>query len=447
MAGGAVAWWCWRRLPLDPAASSRTLGIVALVASLVAFVQIGRLTVFMVDPSRVAYSFIPSSRWEVEHSCLTAYFVAAEAVSSTPNVYDNSLYSLPEDDPTQLRKPKMLGPFRIDVYEYPPHFLLFSRALQGLAPGFLDQRLLWFGLNGAVALLAFLVIAQWLGPGARTRAVLLSALVWAAPAMTSTLQKGNVQVLAIAASMLALVLFERRQWAAGGALLAFVTVSKLYPGLLIVYLLARREWRAVAWTAGMGVAFSVLTLLIFGWAPYAAFLEHLPRLLGGEAFPAFRNPMPTAMNLSIPGLVLKLKLFGLPGSSFGLAKIVGWLYTLVAVAATVLLGTRTLRDQDKPLAWLAILILATLRSPFLPPAYGAMPPVWLLTLLAAIPARTSRILPGVLVAWVALSIYWPVDWPVDPRLLAVVFSFPLAVTLILVMLVLRRGRGGARDAV
>jgi len=248
--------------------------------------------------------------------------------------------------------------------------------------------------------------------------------------MTSTLQKGNVQALAIAGSMLALVLFERRLWAVGGALLAFVTVSKLYPGLLVVYLLARREWRAVAWTAVMGVAFSVLTLLIFGWTPYAAFLEHLPRLLGGEAFPAFRNPMPTAMNLSIPGLVLKLKLFG-----------------LVAVAATVLLGTRTRGDQDKPLAWLAILILATLRSPFLPPAYGAMPPVWLLTLLAAIPEKTSRVLPGVLVAWVALCVYWPVDWPVDPRLLAVVFTVPLAVTLILVVLVLRHGYERARNAV
>jgi alpha-1,2-mannosyltransferase len=447
MAGGAVAWWCWRRLPLDPTACSRALRIVACVATVLAFVQLGRLAVFIVDPSRVAYSFLPSSRWEVEHSCLTAYFVAADSISTTPNVYDNSLYSMPDDDPAQLRKPKMLGPFRIDVFEYPPQFLLLSRVLHGLAPDFFDQRMLWFGLNGVVVLLVFLVVARLLGPAAGTRAILLSTLVWAALPMTSTLQKGNVQALAIAGSMLAMVLFERRWWAAGGALLAFATVSKLFPGLLVVYLIARREWRAVAWTFAMGVTFSALALWVFGWPPYAAFLEHLPRLLGGEAFPAFRNPMPTAMNLSIPGLALKLKLFGIPGSSFGAAKLVGWAYTLVAVAATFLVGSRTLRDDQKPLVWLAILILATLRSPFLPPAYGVLPALWLLTLLAAVALRSSRVLPAVLVAWVALCLYWPVDWPIEPRLLAILFTVPLVVMLALVVLAFGRARGAVPSAV
>ena len=201
-------------------------------------------------------------------------------------------------------------------------------------------------------------------------------------------------------------------------------------------------------SASVGLAaallgFVALAFWTFGWTPYAAFLEHLPRLLSGEAFPAFRNPMPTAMNLSIPGLVLKLKLFGIPGSSFALSKIVGWAYTLVAVAAIVFAGSRALRDEQKPLEWLAILVLATLRSPFLPPAYGTIPALWLLTLLAAIPAQTSRVLPGVLAAWLALCLYWPVDRPVDPRLLAIVFMVPIAVTLSLVALVLRRGRGEA----
>ena len=44
----------------------------------------------------------------------------------------------------------------------------------------------------------------------------------------------------------------------------------------------------------------LLSLLDTGWAPYAAFLEQLPRVLGGEAFAALRKPGAVAINLSIP---------------------------------------------------------------------------------------------------------------------------------------------------
>jgi len=196
----------------------------------------------------------------------------------------------------------------------------------------------------------------------------------------------------------------------------------------------------VAWTAGLSAGFGVATLAAFGWGPYAAFLEHLPGLVGGEAFPAFRNPAATAINLSIPGLVFKLKLFGVPGMSFGASKIVGWAYTLVALAAIVVAGRRALLEADGPLVWIAILVLATLRSPFLPQTYGVFPPIWLLTLLAAArpPTRTVGLL--VVAAWAALNVYWPIDWPIDPRLLAVAMVVPQAVTILLAVVALRRPR-------
>jgi alpha-1,2-mannosyltransferase len=439
LAAGLIALWAHRSpsMVLDAAACPRWLKVVSALATVFALVQLARAAVFTVDPSQVGYSFLPTSKWEVEHSCLSAYFVAAEASSSTSNVYDNSLYSMPDDDPAGIRKARMIGPFRVDVYEYPPQFLLLPRALRLLTPEFTDLRMLWFGLSGGVLLLALFVVARALGPTDGTRALLVSSLVWAAlPATISTLQKGNVQILAIATSMLAMVLFERRRWAGGGALLAFVTVSKLYPGLLIVYLLVRRQWRAVAWTAAFAAAFSVLTLLTLGWAAYAAFLDHLPGLLGGEAFPAFRNPAAMAINLSIPGLVFKLKLFGVPGMSFGAAKLVGWGYTLVALAATIFAALQTWRDGHKPAVWMAVLILATLRSPFLPQTYGTFPPLWLLTLLFAIRAPFARTALGVLLGWAALNVYWPTDWPVDPRLLAVANTIPQVVTVLLVVLAL-----------
>jgi hypothetical protein len=240
------------------------------------------LTVFMIDPAKTAYSFIPSSNWELQHSCLTAYYVAADPVRHTPKIYDNALYSAPDDDPAQPRKPLMLGAFQIDVYEYPPPFLLLPRALLALTPAFSDLRMLWFGLNGIVMLGAMLLVASALDPAAGTRALLLSPIVWLAPPTISTLQKGNVQGIVVAISMIAMLLFARRRFAAGGALLAFATASKLYPGLLIVYLIVRRDWRAVAWTAACGVAIGLATLAAFGWAPYATFLQHMPGLMSGE---------------------------------------------------------------------------------------------------------------------------------------------------------------------
>jgi hypothetical protein len=214
------------------------------------------------------------------------------------------------------------------------------------------------------------------------------------------------------------IAFERRRWALGGALLAFATVSKLYPGMLVVYLLARREWRALAWIVALMLLFALVIGVDLGRAVYVEFAHHMPSLLGGEAFPAFRNPMGTAINLSIPGVVFKLKLFGVPSMGFGAMKLIGWVYTLIAVAVTWWLAGRKTREEEKPLIWLAILILATLRSPFLPQDYGVFPAAWMLTLVAARFEATMKNLLLTLLAWLALAVVWPLDRAIDARWLA-----------------------------
>ena len=439
LAAALVAAWSRRRppVPLDAAAAPRGLRVVSALATAAALVQVGRLAVFIVAPSAVAFSSVPGSAWELRHSCLSAYAVAAEVVDSHPNVYDDALYSAPQDDPAKPRKPLRIGSFNVDVYEYPPQFLLLPRALRLATPEFLDLRSLWFGLSGLTLLAALVAVARALGPAAGTRALLLSPLVWVALPTLSTLQKGNFQVLAVALTMLAMVLFERQRPLAGGALLAFMTVSKLFPGLLGIYLIARRDWRAVAWSAAFGVAFTAAALLDLGWAPFAAFVDHVPGLLSGQSFPALRNPMAMAINFSIPGLAFKLKLFGVPGMGFGAAKWIGWIYTVIATALVYAVGRRSLRAGERPQVWLAILVLATLRSPFLPQAYAALPPLWLLTLLAARRRPATGDLAALLGGWILLNIYWPLDWPLDPRWLALLSLVPQALTIVLALVALR----------
>jgi hypothetical protein len=295
-----------------------------------------------------------------------------------------------------------------------------------------------------------LAILRLLAPATAARTLLWIPLIWLAPTTLSALQKGNVQLMIVGAAMLAMLLFERRRWALGGAFLAFATVSKLYPGMFLVYLLARRQWRALTWAAGWMLVFILATSLDLGQTAYATFAHHMPRLLSGEAFPAFRNPMPTALNLSIPGMVFKLKLFGVTGMGFGAMKVVGWVYTLLAVATTWWLARRRTDDEEKPLIWLAILVVATLRSPFLPPAYGAFPAMWMLCLAAAriVPSVPHRLL--VLFGWLLMAVVWPVDWVTDARWAALGAALVQSVMIGLVVWCARRlaatGAGPAREA-
>jgi alpha-1,2-mannosyltransferase len=430
-----VAWFFWRHpiVPLDEGANSRALKVTSGLATLAALFQLARLCVFIVNPAEVGCAVSPSRGLGLpaKHSCLSAYYVGAGSVATVPNVYAWELYSFPDEDPTAPRKPRPIGSFDIDAYEYPPPFLLLPRTLAILAPEFLRFRMVWFALNGAVLVIGLLVVARMLGPVAGTRALLFSPLVLASDITIGTLQVGNLQAIV---SSLAMVLFAQRRYAAGGALLAYATVSKLFPGVLLVYLLVQRKWRALAWTVGLCIALVAISLVDTGWTPYRAFLDHLPRLLGGEAFPAFRRPWAVAHNFSVPGMALKLRLFGVTGASFGAMKVVGWIYTLILLAATVFVARRTLTREQEPLAWLTILILASLRSPFLP-LYAVIPVLWLLTLLAATVTPTLKTLLGVLLAWVMLNVMAPTS--VDPRLVAAIILLPQTVIVILIVLALR----------
>jgi alpha-1,2-mannosyltransferase len=436
----------WRRFPgsLSEAASWRPLAVVSLLSAVVALVQLARLAGFMVDPGRPSLSMHPSSDWMVHHSCLSAYHVANQALQEGKNIYDERLYSLPPARPGAAGANRWLGSFRIDRYEYPPPFLLVPRALDLVAPDFLRLRMIWFGLEGAVVLLAFLMVSAHVAGIAGGRALLLAPLAWAAPPTATAFQIGNVQLPVIALSLVAMVLFERRRFALGGTLLAYVTLSKLFPGLLLVYLTVRRQWRALFWTAAMGTTLLLATLALVGWAPFVSFAGHLPGLLSGEAFPGLRRPAAIAMNHSLPGLVFKLAQAGVWDLSFGASKVVGWLSTALAAGVASALASRPATGVEKPIVWLTILILATLRSPFLPQLYAVFPGLWLLGWLFAITTPTLRNLGLVLLAWAAFNIAVPIDapMPLGRRLLVTAISqcALLAVTASALLLLRRRRR-------
>jgi hypothetical protein len=160
--------------------------------------------------------------------------------------------------------------------------------------------------------------------------------------------------------------------------------------------------------------------------------------MSGEAFSAFRNPGAIGNNGSIPGLAFKLKMWGVPHMGYEAMRIIGWIYTVVVVAGTAWLATRARPAGREPVVWLAILVLATMRSPFMA-TYAFFPVMWLAALVAPLAWRASRPAVPVLLCWCALALgFGPASIP--PQWNAAWTTVQTVLTFVLLAGVLRQLR-------
>jgi hypothetical protein len=395
---GTGGLWLARRLPasLDGVwRRRRVLAFLWLLISAVAVVQMTRLSIFMFDGSRRQQSMLPLYDTIAEHSCLSAYHRASELSRTTESdVYDRAAYT------GKLGE----GRFKVEPYEYPPPFLLLPRAVGALTGhDFLRLRALWFTLMALPLMLALGLLGQYVQRSAT--GLLAPAVLAAMPTMLS-LQYGNFHVAAVALAVLGMLALRERGplEIAGGAMLAFATVAKIFPGLLIVALVAERRWRAVGWTVAWLVAWTLLSVIVLGPAPLATFFDlQLGRVATGAAFPFMAdNERVVAANMSIHALVWKLGLMaGHP--SVMAARVASWGFAGALVAAVALTARRRERLAQGQL-WMAALFLGGLCSPFAPNPYAQLALLWLLTLLVpeALPRRGNTVvLAG---AWLASSV-------------------------------------------
>ena len=375
----------------------RHAGVAVLVAvgAAAAIGQIARISVYMAAPSQSRWSCYANDPFRVRHSCMTAY---AEAVrfSREPgtNIYQMDLY-----------EPRMAGPLKIDSYHYPPPFLLLPGAVRAVAPDLFAFRGLWFVMQCLVLAAVVFGIARWIGGEGGARAAAGAVLAFATPQFVYALQQGNVQSTAVAIAVLAVVLLWSGRHLAGAPLLAYVATAKIFPGILIVYLAGARRWKALAATAVAGVAVVALTLAVFGARPFQDFLhDELPRISSGEAFPQTET-FAYGVNFSVYGVTVRWRKLGLDWLTRprGLAVASGYGAAVILLAA--LAGWRARPDRDTSpgrlrlvQCGLALLVLSSMRSPFVP-GYGLVAVIWLLTLLAA-GTSTPRAL---LRAWAAIA--------------------------------------------
>ncbi len=409
-----------RRLPAEMDGAFKRFPLACTlwaILGLGALLLLARLSLFMLDASRTGDSAMPFDPFYVSHSCFSAYYESAVLADKVPNVYDHAAF------------PEKIGAFYTDSYHYPPPFLIAARAALQLSQSFFTLRTLWFALDVLLLVAASLGLARWIGGREGLRAGLLAPLLWVGLPTLLALQTGNFQIGAYSLAVLSMIAFERGRHAIGGAVLGFVTVSKLFPGLLVLYLALQRRWREVVWTCGMAVAWTLVGLALLGRAPFDAFLHyHLPKLADGSAFPfLFDDPTAVSICHSVFCMVLKADVLGVPHMTRGVAIGAGWVYTLALVVLVVLLARRA-RSAGRPAegaprleegaVWVLLLFLAALRSPFAPQQDAQVAPIWLWTLVAAGFATRPRAVAMSALVLVCLNFLVPLDavrvdpWPV-----------------------------------
>lgn len=409
--------WLPPRLPsaLDGLARRhRWLTVLYVVLALSAVVTTARLSIFMGDPTRVDQQVLPGEEFLETHSCLTAY---ARASTLSGQRVDN-LYAERWWHGSHGFAPDSAGaqnpyqPFDLDYYAYPPPFLLVMAPLVPLDGDFPAQRALWFGLNGLLLAAGLWVVARWVdGPRAH-RVLLLAPIFFGSLPVLATLQVGNFQIAVVMMSILAMVAFHRDRPVEGGALLAFAILSKISPGVLGIVLLAQRRWLCAAWTAGFGVLFVALSLLVHGLDPMESFLTYtLARLGSGEAFAFMDDEVFSLLTNMAPfGLPFKLQLAGLDvGDPWLAGRRIGRVYTVVLVLVAVVVARRRADRRAQAMTWMSLLVLAALQSPFAP-GYVTIGLLWALT-LASTETRGLAGGAALVLLWLLITVVLPISVP------------------------------------
>jgi len=246
------------------------------------------------------------------------------------------------------------------------------------------MRILVFGINALGLFAVPFLLACWIGAREGLGAGLLLPAIWLNVGAMVTLQFGQVHLLVVVTALMGMILIEKNWPSLGGLFLAMAIVSKIFPGILLVYLLVRRRWKAVIWT-GVGLAILVLvTIAVAGRESFVFFIAyHLPRMASGEAVNASDpSAMAIVMAGSIRALPYKLRALGI-----SVPEAIGWLiscvYAGVVIVLTLIAALRGGDRRQRAAQWLAVTQLASLSGPTGPTAYIFIPALWLATLYPA----------------------------------------------------------------
>ena len=187
-------------------------------------------------------------------------------------------------------------PQRKPGYPCPPFFAYLILPLS-----FLELRQaqsVWFGFNVfALAGLVWLCILLSGSQFARRYWGVVALGVVLAPPTFICLQLGQVGIL-LALLVVAGFAMASRNGVIAGLMLAFATLIKLYPALMIVYSIVQRLRKLAFWSVVMSAAVLLVSVVFHGIHPYSSYVE---KVLLGHLY-----PYAAEFNISLTGFCHRL---------------------------------------------------------------------------------------------------------------------------------------------
>jgi hypothetical protein len=214
----------------------------AVLVPLWAAVVIGVVILIAALPAR-------ANKWDY-----SIYYSSALAMREGMNPYTTNLTPLAHSLGFDLGK--------INHATDPPTFVMCFVPLTLLAPrpGFY----VWTAINAASFLLALVLLFRWTPALSRDGALALAAVTILFPPVLDHLVFGQNKMLVLLIFVLMLRWMERGRDGAAGLMLAFATLLRAFPLLLVGYLILMKRWRVVAYTiAGLAIG-GALTIALAG---------------------------------------------------------------------------------------------------------------------------------------------------------------------------------------
>lgn len=427
LCSGIGAWWLLRMLyPRLPEAFDGALArrpVVACAWALVTLLSVGetaRMSAFMTNHEMPSPSDSMLRR-VTDHFCMAGYFHAADLTRrGYSNIYDPIHYPLLAPNLTANPKPGApasattvdnLAPHLMDNLQYAPPFLLLPHAFLLVSNDFLQIKTLWFAMSWLALGLAAFFLSRWIGGRTEVVILLLIPLLLVSGPTSMGLQRGQFHPLAWALAIGAMLAFERRRNALGGAMLSFAVLSKIFPGVLGIYLIVTRRWRAVGWTLAATVAWVVIALVVIGVPTFEHYIDfQLPRVISGEMHSHCFERIGCIINNQAPsGLPHKLSALGWLDDPARIAGVIARLFILVVVAVAIRAAIRTTagtRDAVATrvacaLAWTSLTMLASMMPRLSPGVYAPIGTFFTLMLLAGqVRSKTAAVAIGL--AWIVV---------------------------------------------
>lgn len=163
-----------------------------------------------------------------------------------------------------------------------PFSTLFVWPLTGLQP--LRAKHLWLILQLALLVPIVYGIRDLTGQPLRRIALLATACF----PLHRNLVYGQFYILLLAMIVAACWAYHRQRSALSGVLVALATMTKIFPGIFLLYFLRKRDWRALTAAVLTCAACLSLSIAVFGWSMHRTYLQViLPWTLRGEALPPY----------------------------------------------------------------------------------------------------------------------------------------------------------------